>query len=231
MSTDENNAEERSSARLSRVQAKHVTNGMRSFLTRSKWFERLTHYTFTICDSDKTGMINKDELYAGILLVHVNLAKYAGAAACYPSSRKVVEEMFQAVDSDTSGLINEEEFAHILRICSRNIASRIAVYYAILILMVPHLADGTVRAILHFDEWMGWNATKTQITIFTYLEKLLSWNQVAETVIGLAFFFLIIPMIFELIDASSTQKANLVRNDSCPAPQQVQEEETKKKNE
>ena len=39
-------------------------------------------------DSTGNGEVTKDELYAGLLLVHLNLAKFAGAAACYVSTHK-----------------------------------------------------------------------------------------------------------------------------------------------
>ena len=52
---------------------------MSSILTRTKFFQRVIHWSFGICDKNNTGQVNKDELYAGILLVHLYLAKYAGA--------------------------------------------------------------------------------------------------------------------------------------------------------
>ena len=101
-----------------------------SFLTRTKTFEKLAKYAFDMCNSDKeSGEIDKTELYAGILLVHLNLAKYAGAAACYPPSRATVEKLFDVVDVDNSKTIDEREFIHILKICSVDIASRVFVYY------------------------------------------------------------------------------------------------------
>ena len=56
-----------------------------NFLTRSTRFCKLVDYVYNVCDADKTGQIGKSELYAGLLLVHLNLAKYAGPAACFVS--------------------------------------------------------------------------------------------------------------------------------------------------
>ena len=56
-----------------------------TLLTRTKAFKKLTKWAFQVCDNNHTGSINKTELYAGFLLVHLNLAKYAGPAACYVS--------------------------------------------------------------------------------------------------------------------------------------------------
>jgi hypothetical protein len=61
----------------------HTEHG--NFLTRLKAFQKLSDMSFDICDPDKTGAVGKSDLYAGVILVHLNLAKYAGPAACYVS--------------------------------------------------------------------------------------------------------------------------------------------------
>jgi Ca2+-binding EF-hand superfamily protein len=85
-----------------------------NFITRSSSFKRLCAYVFSICDANSTGSINATELYAGVLLVHLNLAKYAGPAACFPASRQVVDKLFEASDDDKSGGIDAAEFETIM---------------------------------------------------------------------------------------------------------------------
>lgn len=85
-----------------------------NFITRSSSFKKLCSYVFEICDANNTGSINSTELYAGVLLVHLNLAKYAGLAACFPASRTVVDQLFSASDDDNSGFIDEKEFEAIM---------------------------------------------------------------------------------------------------------------------
>ena len=58
-----------------------------NFLTRSTRFCKLVDWVFGVCDINKTGQIGKSELYSGLLLVHINLAKYAGPAACFVSTK------------------------------------------------------------------------------------------------------------------------------------------------
>ena len=55
-------------------------------MTRSRAFKKVSDYSFSVCDNDKTGEVAKTELYAGVLLVHLKLAKYAGPAACFVSA-------------------------------------------------------------------------------------------------------------------------------------------------
>ena len=62
-------------------QAKTVGNNF----TRSRFFQALVNWAYGVCDSSGMGHLNKDELYAGLLLVHVKLAKFAGPAACFVS--------------------------------------------------------------------------------------------------------------------------------------------------
>lgn len=101
----------RSESSIYMADLKQVTS---NWITRSYHFKKLCRYVFDICDKNKTGAINSTELYAGVLLVHLTLAKYAGPAACYPASRETVEELFKASDDDDSGGIDKEEFETIV---------------------------------------------------------------------------------------------------------------------
>ena len=53
-----------------------------SILTRSQTFQSLVKWAFEQVDTDNSGTIDKKELYAGLLLIHLHLASYAGPAAC-----------------------------------------------------------------------------------------------------------------------------------------------------
>ena len=59
-------------------------------MTRSRAFKALVSRAYAVCDNDKSGEVGKAELYAGLLLVHLKLAKFAGPAACYVSLRQRV---------------------------------------------------------------------------------------------------------------------------------------------
>jgi hypothetical protein len=174
-----------------------------SFLTRTRAFKKLTKWAFSVCDNDKTGQLGKSELYAGLLLVHVNLAKYAGAAACYPPSRVVVEQLFEASDDDNSGYIDEEEFTSIVMICCGQISSRILVYYSIIVLLVPYLARNIVSNIDALD--LGSELLRPGL----YLPKPVVdiALHVMEPAVGLVFFFLLIPLLFNVIDSFSKTAA------------------------
>jgi len=181
-----------------------------NFLTRSAAFRRLTKWAFAQCDTDGTGGVNQTELYTGIILVHLQLAKYAGAAACYPPSRAVIDSLFEASDDDKSGKIDENEFTQILMVCCAQITSRIFVYYAIIIMLVPYVADAIMNGLLGIDDYMGWkdNDGTHAIPAMEWFESVLAWNNIAERCVSLALFFLLIPTFFNWIDGSSNRAAN-----------------------
>mmetsp|Transcript_27309 Transcript_27309/g.80455 ORF Transcript_27309/g.80455 Transcript_27309/m.80455 type:complete len:219 (-) Transcript_27309:319-975(-) len=184
--------------------------------TKTKGFKKLTKWAFDICDENKSGQINKTELYAGLILVHLNLAKYAGPAACYPPTRETVDKLFDAADHDNSGGIDEDEFNLIMVILCSGITFRIMVYYAVLIFMAPNLIQwildlleciGMDRAIMTFDRQV-WDRFAPM-----FLQRLVdripasTLDSMPETLVGVALFYLVIPICWNKIDDTSRNVA------------------------
>lgn len=191
-----------------------VKNSSRgTVLTRSRPFKALTKWAFSVCDTDGTGQLGKAELYNGILLVHLNLAKYAGAAACYPPTRKVIDDLFEASDDDNSGYIDEAEFQAILIVCCGQITSRIAVYFLIIILLVPYVAAAVVDGMLRLDGWFEWRLIEYRGSV-SWVEQVLTWGELAEKIVSAALFFLVVPLFFNYIDRSSGEAAQNIVVDS-----------------
>uniref|UniRef100_A0A7S3PAZ1 EF-hand domain-containing protein n=1 Tax=Amphora coffeiformis TaxID=265554 RepID=A0A7S3PAZ1_9STRA len=119
------------------------------WIQRSPAFQGLTKWAFDMCDAAGDGRINCDELYAGILLVHLNMAKYVGVTACNPLNRTEVQDLFRmAVEADPPSIdsvmdrgetIGLEAFSDIVLLSCAKISSRIVVYYTLLVLLVPFL--------------------------------------------------------------------------------------------
>lgn len=114
------------------------------------------------------------------------MAKYAGPAACYPPSRQVCDQLFDAADANKSGGIDKEEFVKIMGITCAQILSRMLVYYLVLILLVPYLATVAVD--------------KLKVENGSYGEM------AAEQSIGLILFFLVIPVVWNHIDSYSEKQ-------------------------
>ena len=89
----------------------HSDSRATNVLIRSKPFQKLVEWAFDVCDSDQTGEVGKPELYAGLLLVHLNLAKYAGPAACYVRGKRGNETMHVSL----SGIYILLTFLHFFR--------------------------------------------------------------------------------------------------------------------
>jgi len=180
-----------------------------NILTRSNAFKKLTKWAFDICDADGTGKVNKDELYAGILMVHLKLAKSAGPAACYPPTRETIEELFDAADHDKSGDIDEHEFGKIMVICCGQIFSRMVVYYGLIVFFVPYLAGGIVLALTNFNEWLGLPSRSSSSSggAFALVENVITFGKLTEKVVSFSLFSLVVPGMFDFIDSVSKKSA------------------------
>lgn len=178
-----------------------------SVLTRSKAFARLTEMAFSVCDNERNGRIGKSDFFAGVLLVHMELAKHAGAAACFPPTREVVDKLFDACDSDSNGELDIAEFRRALVISCAQIASRMTVYFSLMVLVVPLAARRIIRVLLSIDQWMAFASQARSVPIFQWIENLLTWGDFTEKAVSLVISFLLLPMILNFIDRSSREAA------------------------
>jgi hypothetical protein len=179
-----------------------------SFLTRTRAFQRLTKWAFEECDMKKTGMISKNDFYAGMLLVHVQLAKYVGSAACFPPTRTVCDKIFEACDEDDSGTIDEQEFNQCMVVCCAQISSRIAVYYAVIILFVPYLVQRIMQVVDNVDDFALWLTGGGMLQrLLDVSSSYLDWSTLAKSVVSSLIFTLLIPFSFDLIDRYSRRAA------------------------
>jgi len=69
------------SSSLSKAASKKLISS-KSWLTSTKFFERRVDSAFSTVDVDKSGDVTCEELYAGLLLIHLKMAIYVGAPAC-----------------------------------------------------------------------------------------------------------------------------------------------------
>jgi len=125
----------------SKIQDDTVPKTKSSFLTKSFFFKRLCRWAFKKIDTDKNGTVDKKELYSGLLLIHLNLSKYCGAAACKPMKKEQVDKVFDDMDTDNSGFLSEEEFVKAMVILCSDIASRVALLTGVALFNVPIVAD------------------------------------------------------------------------------------------
>jgi len=140
---------------------------------------------FDVCDASGDGSISEAELYAGLLFVHLKLAKYAGPVACFPPSRRdCTDYYFKQADKNNSGSIDKNEFTAILSTLCGKLISRMILFWLILILFVPLLASYLISLIpgIHGKNWI----------VF------------CKSVISVATVFGLMPILFNYIDVYST---------------------------
>jgi len=146
-------------------------------LTKTKTFGLLVDHAFDMIDDSGDGLIDEAELYAGLLMMHIKLAKHAGPAACYPPCRAVVDRMFRAADPDNSGTLDREEFRWVMGIMCANILGRMFIFYVVVIVTIPFVASLVIRGLKIPQETYFENAVRTTITVlvFYFIIPLL-WN-------------------------------------------------------
>ncbi|KAG7340202.1 EF hand domain containing protein [Nitzschia inconspicua] len=122
-----------------------------NFLTRTQMFQDMLEWAFRQVDADGSGEVDPQELYSGLLLIHLKLGSYAGPAACKPISREQTDAMFRRVDVDGNGTLSKDEFDAVMMVLFGNALLRVAFQYACTIVLVPLLAQQLLNATV----WIG----------------------------------------------------------------------------
>merc|ERR1712161_139432 len=136
---------------------------------------------------------------AGLLFVHLKLAKYAGPVACLPPSRRdCTDYYFKQADQNQSGAIDKKEFTLILSTLCGKLIARMMVYWLILILCVPLLASYLIAIIPSIH---GNNSI-----LF------------CRSVISVVTVFGLMPILFNYIDAHSTTHSMTHNTPTTPIP-------------
>jgi hypothetical protein len=114
-------------------------------------------------------LTGKSDLYAGLLLVHVKLAKWAGSAATFPPERDTVNRLFDACDIRSSGRINREEFDIFLSVSSAQIFGRILINWLTFIFVIPYYSKVSVIICKSLDELIIFQKKSNWISSFVTL--------------------------------------------------------------
>lgn len=166
----------------------------------------------------QTARIDRTQVYAGILLVHLQLAPYLGVAACHPPSREMIDEMFYKTDYNDLGTIGLEEFTDILILSFTHISSRIIMYYCILLVGLPIAAKHAYEFFtpirhIFFTSFIT-TSTSNQNNVLQLLLKNLHYikgfisiiGTLVERIVCLTIFVCIVPFIFHYIDQITVSK-------------------------
>jgi len=116
---------------------KRLAKKSASILTKTTFFSNIVNSSFESVDVDKSGGVTLEELYSGLLLIHLKMAVYVGAPACRPASKKYVTEVFHIVDTDGSGTLDREEFALVMQILYSQVFTRIVIQWTLTLMLVP----------------------------------------------------------------------------------------------
>ena len=74
--------QQQSSSKLRSSAISKLVKKKASYLTNTEYFRNTVNSAFDKIDVDKSGDVTLEELYAGLLLIHLKMAIYVGAPAC-----------------------------------------------------------------------------------------------------------------------------------------------------
>ena len=92
----------------------------------STWMAKATRAAFDEVDMDKSGSVDRNELYTCVLWLYLNLNAYSPLSLRAPD-RTVIYELAQKLDSDGSSSLDYNEFQLAIEILSGQILARAAV--------------------------------------------------------------------------------------------------------
>ncbi len=145
-----------------------------AWLRNSLYFRKICDGAFEGIDVDKSGSVDKKELYSGILLVHLNLGMYLGPAACKPLDRDKCNSIFEKMDVDRSGTLGKEEFRNVMIFLFGNVLLRVIVQWTATVTLVPIVAQ-------HALNWLYYACGRLYETISTLDDRFIvaNWVEVA----------------------------------------------------
>mmetsp|Transcript_27998 Transcript_27998/g.41854 ORF Transcript_27998/g.41854 Transcript_27998/m.41854 type:complete len:245 (-) Transcript_27998:57-791(-) len=109
-------------------------------ITHSNLFCRICDDTFDTIDTDISGFIDERELYNGLLLIHLQLASFAGPIACKPLTRSKVNKLIQS-KYDGSRKFDKKQFRDAMMMLTPSLFNRIIMQWTIILVIVPFLAQ------------------------------------------------------------------------------------------
>ena len=139
--TNNNNDPASASSSTTKTSSSSPSTKNSSWLTRTKAFQKLCAHAFAMVDTDQSGDVDEQGLYAGLLLIHLQLGMYLGPSACRPLSRSRCHQVFARLDTARQGTLGMDEFAHVMGILCSNVLTRVLVQWSMTIVLVPLLAQ------------------------------------------------------------------------------------------
>jgi len=135
----------KSSTKKGNIATSKLLKSKKSWLTQTGYFQKAIDSSFDMIDVDKSGDVSLEEMYAGLLLIHLQLAVYAGFPACRPASKEYVTEIFHLLDTDDSGTLGKEEFAEVIKILFSQVFTRIVIHWCLALMIVPVISQCIIK--------------------------------------------------------------------------------------
>ena len=125
-----------------------------NIITKSKFFRSIATRVFNDLDIDASQTLDVDELYTGVLLVHLQLAKFAGSAACKPPTRQQVQNLFIDFDDDNSSSLDVNEFLSMCVLLTGQVLGRVIFQWIFTLLISPMIGTFMLRVYHRWDYFL-----------------------------------------------------------------------------
>lgn len=163
------------------------------WLCNSHYFRKICDTAFESTDLDKSGCVDENELYLGLLLVHLELGMHLGPAACKPLDRERCQALFRKMDADNSGTLDKVQFQNAMMFLFGNVLLRVVVHLAATVILVPMVAQYAYNWIYYIGEHVY-----EMLPTLDEHSLLVNWTEVALEAV-LEFFLQCLPGSFLLI--------------------------------
>lgn len=153
--------------------------------TESSFFRNICNDVFDSIDVDRSGKIDKLELYQGLLLIHLKLGLYFGPMACKPISLDRTKNLFNKLDINKDGSLDKVEFQMVLVLLMGNVMSKILFQFICTLLVVPFIANAIFENTLNGYGYMHGIVTESWLPVFReeyqpLLQVALGWDLITR---------------------------------------------------
>lgn len=201
-------ASSESNARLARTSGEN-----NNFITRRKFFKNAAKRVFYDLDADGSGELDGEELYNGVLMMHLNLAKVFGSAACKPPTREVVQNLFTDFDDDHSGSLNFDEFLSMCVLLMGEVLVRVVFQWLFTLVVSPFIGEFMLRVWSKFYCFLvgriGFFSMLDTVSNYAMVDRVLSFAPATLplTLMSCIAACIIVPFVLNTIDNYFAEKA------------------------
>ena len=136
---------ESDSLKEKRMELSKRADSLGNRITKSQFFSNTCQNIFEKMDVDKSGELEKIEVYTGVLVLYTMIIAYVPIAT--PPPREDVDALFDEADADHSGFLNAQEFQDVATILCCEVTARLVKQMLFYLAFLPFLVSVLVSVL------------------------------------------------------------------------------------